>query len=90
MTKVLEKGDVLYWARIIPETGIFDVNELKLRTVEEDYFVGTDNRTQQAFLFSYSALDNIVFSDRNLAISQVKEAELLKKKTFDEIEYEEY
>lgn len=32
--------DVLYYARIIPRVGIFDVCQLKIRTVKEDYFVG--------------------------------------------------
>ena len=85
----LNKGDILYWARIIPETGIYEVNELKVRTIEDTYFVGTEHRTKQAFLFAYFAIDNIIFADRNKALKMAQDAEK-NKKTFDEIEYEEY
>ena len=39
----LKKKDRLYYARIIPNSGIYDVCELIIRTVAEDYFVGIDN-----------------------------------------------
>ena len=42
--KVLNKGDILYFARIIPKIGIYDVCELNIRTVEETYFVGVDKK----------------------------------------------
>lgn len=42
--KVLNKGDILYFSRIIPKTGIYDVCELYIRTVEETYFVGIDKK----------------------------------------------
>lgn len=88
MTKIINKGDVLYWSRIVPETGIYEVNELKIRTIEDKYFVGVDKKSRQAFLFSHSALDNIIFSDREDALRQVIDAEK-NKKDFTEIYYEE-
>ena len=45
--KVLNKGDILYFSRIIPKTGIYDVCELYIRTVEETYFVGIDKKDKQ-------------------------------------------
>ena len=44
----IKKGDILYVARIIPSCGIYEIIELKIRTVEDTYFVGTDKYTKQA------------------------------------------
>lgn len=41
MTKEdVRKGMVLYYARILKAVGIYEVSELLIRTVEDDYFVG--------------------------------------------------
>ena len=40
----MKKQDILYYARIVPRTGIYEVCELLIRTVEESYFVGIDKR----------------------------------------------
>ena len=40
----MKKKDILYYARIVPKTGIYEVCELLIRTVEERYFVGIDKR----------------------------------------------
>ena len=34
----------------MPNLGIFDVYELKIRTVTDTYYVGTDKRDKKAFL----------------------------------------
>ena len=51
----------LYYARIIANSGIYDVCELIIRTITNDYFVGIDKMDKHAYLFPYSALDSIVF-----------------------------
>lgn len=80
----MTKGDVYYYARIHPATGIYEVDELCIRTVEETYFVGTEKRTKQAFLFNYDELEETVFLDRTKALDLVKaaEAEFKDKKKF--------
>ena len=80
----------LYYARIIPKSGIYDVCELIIRTITDDYFVGIDKRDKHAFLFGYNAIDDTVFDDRNLALNKVKEAEKHKLNISDETYYEEY
>lgn len=52
----LKKKDILYYARVIPYTGIYEVCELSVRTVEDTYFVGTDKHDKHAYLFSYNAI----------------------------------
>lgn len=87
----LNKNDVVFYARILPNSGIYDVLELKIRTVESNWFVGIEKRDKQAFLFADTAIDKMVFADRGKALEIVKAAESNKKETVnDEIYYEEY
>ena len=87
---MLKKKDIVYYARIIPNSGIYDVCELIIRTVAEDYFVGIDKVDKHAYLFPYASINNIVFRDRKLALNKVKMAELNKKEINNETYYEEY
>lgn len=82
------KDKTLWYARIFPITGTYEVVELHIRTAEDTYFVGIDPKSKQSFLFPYKALDREVFEDRNEALKLVKEAEKSGKKDF-EIYYEE-
>lgn len=88
---ILNKNDIVFYARILPNSGIYDVLELKIRTVESNWFVGIEKRDKQAFLFADTAIDKMVFADRGKALEIVKAAESNKKETVnDEIYYEEY
>ncbi|MGF0102136.1 hypothetical protein [Bariatricus sp. SGI.019] len=87
---MLNKKDTVYYTRIIPNCGIYDVLELKIRTVTDTYFVGVEKRDKQCFLLSYNDIGKIVFKDRKDAVMKVKEAEEHKKVISDEILYEEY
>ena len=86
----LKKKDVVYYARIIPNTGIYEVCELIVRTVVDDYFAGMDKRDKRTYLFGYNAIDDTVFVDRKDALSKVKIAESNKKDISSETYYEEY
>lgn len=86
----VHKKDILYYARTIPQTGIFEVCELIIRTVEDDYFVGSDKRDRHAYLLHYTDLDKIVFQDRKTALQKVKDAEKNRSTVKHETYYEEY
>ena len=86
----LKKKDVVYYARIIPNTGIYEVCELIIRTVAGDYFAGMDKKDKRAYLFAYNAIGNTVFINRKDALSKVKIAESNKKDISSETYYEEY
>ena len=75
MSNELKKGDIIYYARIMPNLGIFDVYELKIRTIEYTYFVGTDKRDKRAFLLPYSAIGEDVFIERKDAVDKAISAE---------------
>ena len=86
----LKRKDTVYYARIIPNTGIYEVCELIVRTVSDDYFAGMDKRDKRTYLFSYNAIGNTVFINRKDALSKVKIAESNKKDISSETYYEEY
>lgn len=86
----LKNKDVVYYTRILPSSNIYDVLELKIRTVEEDWFVGIEKRDKQAFLFQNTELNKTVFKDRKKALEKVKAAESNKKEINNETYYEEY
>lgn len=86
----LKIKDVVYYTRIIPTSGIYDVLELIIRTVETDWFVGIEKRDKQAFLFKDNELNKTVFTDRKKALKVVKEAEKNKKHINEETFYEEF
>lgn len=72
---MLKKKDKLYYARILPNSFTFDICELIIRTVTEDWFVGIDKHDKHAYLFSYNDIEKIVFYDRDDALNKVKIAE---------------
>lgn len=76
-TPPLTKNQTLYFARILPPS--FNLYELKIRTIADTYFVGTDKRTKHAFLFSYHDIGKSVFLNRSDALELVKKAEVRYK-----------
>ena len=89
-TKGIKPKDIVYYARIMPKLGIFDVYDLKVRTVEDTYFVAIDKRDKKSYLFSYNDVDKTVFTNREEALSKVKKEEKNKPKISTETYYEEY
>ena len=90
MNEIHKIGDIVYYARIMPTLGIYDVCELKIRTVADTYFVGTDKRDKRAYLFSYNAVGKCIFSNRKDAVEKAIAAEENSPKISKETYYEEY
>ena len=87
----LKKKDRVYFARILPTSGMYDVIELIIRTVEDTWFVGIDKRDKHAYLFYETDIDKTIFIERNKALEKVKYAESKRKDVIsDETYYEEY
>ena len=70
----ITKGKKLYYARIMDELGIYELIELTIRTVNDDYFVGIDSREKHSYLFGYNSLDKAVFFNKEKALDLVKAA----------------
>ena len=90
MNEIHKIGDIVYYARIMPTLGIYDVCELKIRTITDTYFVGMDKRDKRAYLFSYNAVGKCIFSNRKDAVEKVIAAEENSPKVSKETYYEEY
>lgn len=69
----LHKGSVVYYARLIPKNHVYEVCELKIRTVEETWFVGVDKRDKHAYLLNTADINQTDFEKRQDALSLVKE-----------------
>lgn len=90
MTKCINKNDKLFYTRIIPSTGIYEVCELTVRTVTDSWFSGVDKRDKHVYLFDFDALDNTIFENREIALKLVQNAEKNKIDVPEETYYEEY
>ena len=86
----MKKGDKVYFARILPRVGIYEVYDLKVRMVAETWFSAIDNRSKHTFLFSNKDIGITIFHDRREALKVVKIAEKNKKEISMEIYYEEF
>ena len=87
----LKKKDIVYYTKIMPSVGIYDLCELKVRTVEDTYFVGIDKHDKHAYLLGYDCFNKTVFTDRKVALKVVQKAEKKKTKVVsNESYYEEY
>lgn len=86
-------GDIVYYARVIPYCDIYEICELRIRTVKDGYFVGIDKRDKHAYCFNLTNLDVNVFYNRSEALAKVKEAEktrkAIKKENEEDDEYSE-
>ena len=90
MNDKIRKNDIVYYARIMPKLDVYDVYELRVRTVENTYFSIIDKRDKKSYLFSYNDIGKTVFFDWQEAVDKTKEAEKNKPKVNAEIFYEEY
>lgn len=88
--KIINRGDKLFWVRIVPCCGIYEVHDLHIRTVGEDYFVGVDKHDKHAYLLGFNTLDDVVFADRKQALNKVHAAEKNKIEIDSDTYYEEY
>ena len=70
MNEIYKIGNTIYYARIMPTLGIYDVCELKIRTVADTYFVGTDKRDKRAYLFSYNAVGKCIFQIEKMLLKK--------------------
>lgn len=89
-TKEIKPNDIVYYARIMPKLDIYDVYDLKVRTVTDTYFVAIDKRDKKSYLFNFTDINKTVFINREDAVSKAKEAEKNKPKVSTETYYEEY
>ena len=85
----LTKGQKVYYARIAESIGMFELIDLKVRTVADTWFVGTEQRTKQAYMLGMNDINKTVFLDRQQALDLVIDAQEKYKKTHKDKDKEE-
>lgn len=87
---MLNKKDIVYYARIIPKLGVYEICELIVRTIGDTWFVGIDKRDKRAYLINNNELNKTVFKNRKDALEKVRDAEEEKEEIIGtEIFYDE-
>ena len=76
----MKRKDIVYYARIQPALGVYEVLELLVRVVEIGWFSAMDKRDKRVYLFTDKDLNKTVFFDRKEALTLVKKAEKHKRK----------
>lgn len=71
----VKKKDIIYYARVHETIGIFEVLELKVRTVDSRYIVGVDKGSQVSFIVLRNDWNKIAFANREDALKIVLERE---------------
>lgn len=72
----MRNGDIVYLARAIPVCNIYEVLELKVTTITDNYIIGTDVETKTSFPFSKDDINKRVFTSYEEA---KKTVEILRK-----------
>ena len=88
--KTINKGDTVYYTRVFPETGTYDLCDLIIRTVMDNWFCGVDNKDKRAYLLGLNEIDENVFYDRSIALKRIHNAEQKYPHINGETYYEEY
>lgn len=79
----------MYYTEIFPNLGIYDLYELKIRTVKDNWFVGVDMHSRRAYLLYDYCIDDTVFFERGIAVEKIHKAEELFPRRKFTIQYEE-
>jgi hypothetical protein len=67
--KDLQKGTLVIFARAIPKTDCYELLDLHIVTIHDDYCTGTDQKTKQTYLFTPTYAEEVLFHNRKLAVA---------------------
>lgn len=79
MKDKIKSNDTLYYAQIIPSLCQYNILDMKIETLYNTYFACTEKREKRRYLFNYTDIDKIIFTDRVKALEVVCEAEKYKQ-----------
>lgn len=69
----LQKGDNVYYVRVMPSANYYEIHELVMVSVSDNYCSGTEKKTKQSFLFQKSNVENLLFHNRYEALQKLNE-----------------
>lgn len=68
----LERGDIVYYARIMPQLGYYEVHTLVIITHLDEYCTGTESESKQTFIFNPKNACMYLFKELNDAKKALK------------------
>lgn len=72
---MIEVGNTVFYARVVPQCDIYEVLKLTVRTVSEStWCIGVDAETRQAFPFNKDDESTLIFFNEKEAQAVVKDA----------------
>lgn len=66
-TNLYEKGDIIYYVKVLEKLGIKELKELKLRSIYSDMIVGVDDSSRQTVCI-FLTTAQLVFKNRKEAL----------------------
>lgn len=75
----LQKGQIVFFARVLPNNEYYKVLNLKIISIHKNYCTGTDLKTKQTFPFDKTIAEKVLFTDKDAALQYLKS----RKKNID-------
>lgn len=69
----LKIGTKLYYARIMPTLGVFDIYDMKVVALYDTYFAAQEKRDKRRFLFYYTDIQKQTRSVRTSTRKRIRE-----------------
>lgn len=75
----IQKGDALYFARIMPKFGYYEIHDVVMVTKYNDYCTVCETKTKQCFLLSVKDIEDRLYIIRDDALGYLREEEKKNK-----------
>ena len=70
-----KRRDRVYYARMMPSLGYYEIHELHMVSIYDDYCSASDVKTKQAFILSTKEALELLYIDRADALKYLKKKE---------------
>lgn len=71
----LKRKDKVFFARTMPKLDYYEVFDCVVVSVDEKYCIVSDTKTKQSFLLHNKRAEEVLFTDRKLALKYLREEE---------------
>ena len=68
----IQKGDQLYFARIMPSFGYYEIHDVVVVTKYDDHCTVCELKTKQSFIFNIKNIHEQLYVDREEALTYLK------------------
>lgn len=64
----LEKGDIVFYARILPKNNYYKVMDLRIVSIHQNYCTATDLKSKQTYPFDREVAEQVLFFNKKDAL----------------------